>query len=110
MPQKNQYGGWPASGEIDIMESRGNKELINDQGKHIGVETVGSTLHYGPFWPLNGWDKAHSTISSPPNKGFDTQFHVYKLEWTPGKADLPIVKESFTSILMPTFVTTIYLL
>lgn len=25
LPRYNEYGGWPASGEIDIMESRGNE-------------------------------------------------------------------------------------
>jgi hypothetical protein len=33
------YGSWPASGEIDIMESRGNLDLTMD-GKNIGVEQV----------------------------------------------------------------------
>nr|XP_006815539.1 PREDICTED: beta-1,3-glucan-binding protein-like [Saccoglossus kowalevskii] len=27
LPQRNPYGGWPASGEIDIVESRGNVNL-----------------------------------------------------------------------------------
>ena len=34
------YGGWPQSGEIDIMESRGNRYYGN-----LGVEYMGSTLH-----------------------------------------------------------------
>ena len=25
LPQHNEYGGWPVSGEIDIMESRGKR-------------------------------------------------------------------------------------
>jgi beta-glucanase (GH16 family) len=39
MPQNNKYGGWPMSGEIDIMESRGNRNL-EENGKNIGVEQV----------------------------------------------------------------------
>ena len=35
VPENNIYGGWPASGEIDIMEH------INADGKFYG------TLHYG---------------------------------------------------------------
>ena len=36
--------GWPRSGEIDIVESRGNRNLkIN--GGNIGVQQMGSTLH-----------------------------------------------------------------
>ena len=29
MPKNAQYGNWPASGEIDIMESRGNDLIID---------------------------------------------------------------------------------
>jgi Glycosyl hydrolases family 16 len=43
MPVNDTYGPWPASGEIDICESRGN--AINyPQG---GVNTYSSTLHWG---------------------------------------------------------------
>ena len=34
------YGQWPASGEIDIMESRGNLQATAD-GVNIGAEQVG---------------------------------------------------------------------
>jgi beta-glucanase (GH16 family) len=40
MPKDNSYGGWPTSGEIDIMESRGNRGFVLDNGVHIGVEQV----------------------------------------------------------------------
>lgn len=36
------YGNWPQSGEIDIMEARGNRQYGN-----IGIEHMGSTLHWG---------------------------------------------------------------
>ena len=39
LPAKSAYGQWPASGEIDIMESRGNNDLILD-GKNIGNKLV----------------------------------------------------------------------
>jgi beta-glucanase (GH16 family) len=41
MPRESFYGGWPTSGEIDIMESRGNRDLGSfDGGVNIGVEQV----------------------------------------------------------------------
>lgn len=43
MPQDSVYGGWPMSGEIDIMESRGNS--LGYPGK--GRQYFGSTLHWG---------------------------------------------------------------
>lgn len=45
MPRHNYYGTWPASGEIDLVESRGNSRLVQN-GVNIGVEQAGSTLHW----------------------------------------------------------------
>lgn len=97
MPAQNQYGGWPASGEIDLVESRGNLDLREPcrtpgcKGDlNVGAERVGSTLHFGPFWPENGFEKAHFNKFSPQSKGFNQDFHLYSLEWTPGKRFLSI--------------------
>lgn len=45
MPQDSVYGGWPLSGEIDIMESRGNARGY----KRGGREAFSSTLHWGEW-------------------------------------------------------------
>ena len=42
VPRYNAYGAWPASGEVDIMESRGNG-VDYPAGGH---NSVGSTLHW----------------------------------------------------------------
>ena len=39
LPVKHAYGQWPASGEIDIMESKGNPDLTLD-GQNIGTQLV----------------------------------------------------------------------
>ena len=57
MPKINQYGTWPSSGEIDLMESRGNLDY-SVNGNQLGVEHVGTTLHFGPQWDLNGYEMA----------------------------------------------------
>jgi len=85
MPAQNSYGTWPASGEIDIMESRGNRKLFNPEGVNVGTEQVSTTLHYGPYWPYNGFENAHFEQNSPVDQGFDRAFHTYQVEWTPGK-------------------------
>ncbi len=46
LPVDLEYGLWPTSGEIDIMESRGNLGLT-EGGVNVGAEQVGCTLHYG---------------------------------------------------------------
>jgi beta-glucanase (GH16 family) len=60
------YSGWPACGEIDIMESVGHKP-----------ETVHGTLHYGVPHTYTG-----DSFTLPEGK-FSDDFHVFTLEWEP---------------------------
>ena len=62
LPRLNVYGKWPASGEIDIMESRGNRDYHDPQGASQGVDSVGSTLHFGADFYTNQWPKAHKEV------------------------------------------------
>jgi beta-glucanase (GH16 family) len=87
LPRFNYYGSWPSSGEIDLIESRGNRDLTIN-GKNVGSEQTSSTLHFGPFWPLNGYEHAHFEKNTAPGKGFDTDFNLFELEWTPGMDSL----------------------
>lgn len=67
MPTDSVYGGWAASGEIDIMES------IN-----IADRTYG-TIHYGGGWPNNRNSGGEYTGGG----GDFTTFHIYSIEWEP---------------------------
>jgi beta-glucanase (GH16 family) len=61
------YGGWAASGEIDIMELLGQD-----------IKTVYGTLHYGGQWPGN----VHTGTSFKLTQGdFSNDFHVFRLDW-----------------------------
>ena len=44
LPRHETFGGWPASGEIDVMEATGNAAGF---AGNRGVDTVGSTIHWG---------------------------------------------------------------
>ncbi|XP_019560576.3 beta-1,3-glucan-binding protein [Aedes albopictus] len=83
MPKVNQYGTWPSSGEIDLMEGRGNLDYRSADGTHIGVEQVGSTLHFGPNPSLNGYETSTAAKNAAAGQGFNKDFHRYQLEWTP---------------------------
>ncbi|XP_013408261.1 beta-1,3-glucan-binding protein [Lingula anatina] len=79
LPTNQAYGSWPASGEIDIVESRGNMFLRNGAAS-VGVDTVTSTLHWGPYVQLNDFFRTTSSVTSQSGT-FGTGFHTYVLEW-----------------------------
>ena len=66
MPTEKTYGGWPNSGEYDIMEYVGYDE-----------NTIHSTTHTGANSAGNG---IGSNVLNPTA---ETEFHNYKLVWTP---------------------------
>ena len=71
MPADNVYGGWAASGEVDIMEAKGRIPDI-----------AGGTLHYGGAWPNNRYTSANYTF---PQGQSIAGFHTYAIEWEPGE-------------------------
>lgn len=82
MPRHNAYGTWPTSGEIDLMESRGNKNLVMG-GVNIGTEQIGTTLHFGPDPAHNGYSTTHQSKNSAAGRGWNNEFHRYGMTWTP---------------------------
>ena len=71
LPQGPAYGTWAASGEIDVMESRGG--LIGE---------VQGTIHYGGTWPANVWSGQRYRL---PRGGTVADWHVYAVDWSPGR-------------------------
>ena len=71
LPQDEAYGGWAASGEIDILEVRGSEPTLA-QG----------TIHYGGSSPKNVYNGKQYKL---PDNGTVADWHVYALDWEPGK-------------------------
>ncbi len=71
LPQDDAYGTWAASGEIDVLEARGQTPT-----------TVLGTLHYGARWPHNTFTGADYIL---PGQGTIADFHTYAVEWDPGR-------------------------
>ncbi|XP_006456469.1 hypothetical protein AGABI2DRAFT_139213 [Agaricus bisporus var. bisporus H97] len=77
LPVDDKYGPWPLSGEIDIMEARGNGIRYPMQGSNY----VRGSLNWGPapwmnrVWKTYGWWVQR-------RKSFSDDFHTYALEWT----------------------------
>lgn len=98
MPKDNVYGAWPSSGEIDLVESRGNRELVQ-KGINIGNEQIGSTLHFGPYARLDAWPAAQFIRNSLAGNGWANEIHRYQMEWTPGKSPcIPYILIVFLNI------------
>ncbi len=75
LPTARVYGGWAASGEIDIMEA------VN-----LGVDgekRVHGTLHYGSYWPNNVYSGAEYSLPGGVDPSQD--FHEYAVEWERGE-------------------------
>ncbi|XP_072023402.1 beta-1,3-glucan-binding protein-like [Amphiura filiformis] len=83
LPRRNSYGEWPASGEIDIVESRGNLFYTDPSGTSVGVDQMGSAMHWGPFYPNNKYPLTHASKNLENGDHFGKGFHKYGLEWTP---------------------------
>jgi len=76
LPKYDEFGNWPASGEIDIMESRGNDASYPAGGNN----KFASTLHWGPNWDNNQFTKTHAEYTLPTGSLSD-DFHIYGLFW-----------------------------
>ena len=70
MPTDEWYGGWPHSGEIDIMELLGHEP-----------NKVYGTLHYGDAAKRHASQGASHMLKQG---SFSDDFHVFRLDWEPG--------------------------
>lgn len=77
LPVNNTYGAWPASGEIDIAELRGNNRTYPDGGN----EEVRSTLHWGPDHSNDGY-LTTTKVQEASLSTFSDKFHTFGLEWS----------------------------
>jgi beta-glucanase (GH16 family) len=71
LPQEDRYGGWAASGEIDVMEIVGEKphEVLN-------------SIHFGSAYPKRS---LITHVHPLPGGSTVADWHVYAVEWEPGE-------------------------
>lgn len=71
LPVDDHYGGWAASGEIDLMEIVGEKphEVLN-------------SIHFGSTYPKR---TLITTVQALPEGNLVSDWHTYAVEWEPGE-------------------------
>ena len=75
MPENSTYGGWPNSGEIDILEFVGYMPGV-----------VHGTVHTGKYNHMIGTQKGTQTDLA----SCSDEFHTYSLEWSPERIDIAV--------------------
>jgi beta-glucanase (GH16 family) len=77
------YGGWPASGEIDIME-------------HVGFDqgVVHGTIHTELYNHSKGTQKEGKITIADASEAF----HIYGLEWTDAKMDFMVDRKIYHTV------------
>ncbi|RYP71566.1 hypothetical protein DL771_004692 [Monosporascus sp. 5C6A] len=77
MPVEDKYGAWPASGEIDIVESRGNDYTYAQGGNDI----ISSALHWGPDPDNDAWWRTN--VKRPAlHTTYSAGFNTFGIEWS----------------------------
>jgi len=78
-----EYGGWPASGEIDIME-------------HVGYDpgVIHGTIHTDAYNHIKQTQKGGEITKEDANK----EFHVYAIDWQKDKIDFLIDNDMYYSV------------
>jgi beta-glucanase (GH16 family) len=66
MPKSSVYGGWPNSGEIDILEHVGNN-----------LDSLLGTIHTGKYNHMTGTQIGFTRVV----QGLSEDFHVYSMTW-----------------------------
>ncbi|MDP5252718.1 MULTISPECIES: glycoside hydrolase family 16 protein [unclassified Vibrio] len=85
LPSDFVYGGWAASGEIDIVEAVNLHTTYQDEAGNIRPENrVHGTLHYGKNWPNNVSSGTEYTFGNDEINPAD-DFHTYAIEWEKGE-------------------------
>jgi beta-glucanase (GH16 family) len=83
LPTDNEYGGWPNSGEIDVME-------------HVGYakDTIYGTIHTDAYNHMKGTHKTGEIFVPDAEEAF----HTYAINWTPEKIEWYIDNVMYHSV------------
>lgn len=101
LPEKDRYGTWAASGEIDILETV-NLGVPCEKCPGGRENTILGTLHFGGKWPKN----LHKGEEVPFPEVLDGNFHTYAIEWYPDRMIWQVDGRTFAERQMSEWSTT----
>jgi len=102
LPSESHYGGWPRSGEIDIVETRGNTNYhTRKEGWEAGVKKNSVTVHWGTAWNVKTSKGGQKTGASLADG-----YHKYWMDWT--ASHLKIGMDGNTLMDLPTTAHTLH--
>lgn len=82
MPEDDHYGGWPLSGEVDILEGVNLGASCTECAGNVGENRMLSAVHFGDKAPKN--DHVHKRVALPDQSLPSDDFHVWTFEWGAG--------------------------
>jgi len=97
-PSGGVYGDELQSGQIQMIDIRGNRELYNLDGVNIGSTQTCPDIRFGTLKTPRVVFDCQNTL---PQRGFDTDFHLYQVEWTPDAITLSIDDEAIVTAPYP---------
>lgn len=100
MPQYEVHGGWPLSGEIDIMEAINLGSDCSDCGRRDIETRTSGALHFGLSPPDNQHVVKRRPLTDQPGQDGrpHEQFHTYAVEWGKGRIDWFVDGDRFYAV------------
>ena len=93
LPETNVYGGWPLSGEIDVMEAI-NLGAICETCDGGQENRSSGALHFGETWPENRFLAKKKALSGA---AID-DWYVYAVDWREDRMEWSVDGEIFFSV------------
>lgn len=99
MPQFDVHGGWPLSGEIDIMEAVNLGAVCVDCDDSMVENRMSGAIHFGKRPPENSHISKRRPLSPIAGQTGEPRdrFHTYAVEWGEGRIDWFVDGQRFWS-------------
>ncbi|ODM88777.1 Beta-1,3-glucan-binding protein [Orchesella cincta] len=98
LPAEKFYGEGLRSGQIHLVDTKGNRNLFNEKGINVGSEQTCPDIRFGTE---DNRKVEYYCLNTAENQGIDRDFHLYELQWTPDSITLKIDDEGVFSTPFP---------